>query len=166
MRLLMFAAFAALGLVGSAFAEPAAEVSNVEVTVSPALKKKAAEEYGVKDVDRLVAELKKDVARELERTGVLAGGRVELTLVDARPNRPTFKQMGDKPGLSYQSFGVGGAEIEGRAISLDGDVTPLRYRWYETDIHNSRHQNTWADAEHAFDRFASRLGRGSVYALR
>lgn len=166
MRILMFAVFAALGLVGSALAEPLSTVSSVEVTLSPALREKAAKEYGLKEVDRLAVELRKDVERQLERTGVLAGGRVELILVDVKPNRPTMKQMGDKPGLSYQSFGVGGAQIEGKAIAVDGAVTPIRYRWYETDIRDSWYQSTWADAEHAFDRFARGLGRGAVYALR
>lgn len=166
MRVLMFAAFAALGLVGSALAEPMSTVSSVEVSLSPELKTKAAKEYGVKEVDRLAAELRKDVTRRLESTGVLAGGRVELTLVDVKPNRPTMKQMGDKPGLSFQSFGVGGATIEGRAISLDGEITPIKYEWYESDIRNSWHQTTWADTERAFDRFARKIGHGAVYAQR
>lgn len=166
MRILMFAAFAALGLVGSALAEPLSTVSSVEVTLSPELRKKAVEEYGLREVDRLTVELRKEVEQQLSRTGVLAGGRVELVLVDARPNRPTMKQLGDKPGLSYQSYGVGGAEIAGRAIAVDGAVTPISYRWYETDIRDSWYQSTWADAEHAFDRFARRLGRGAAYAQR
>ena len=166
MRILMFAAVATLGLAGGALAEPLSTVSNVEVVIGPELRKKAVDEYGLKEVDRLAVELRKDVARQLERTGVLAGGRVELTLVDARPNRPTMKQLGDTPGLSYQSFGIGGATIEGRAIAVDGAVTPINYRWYETDIRDSWHQSTWADAEHAFDRFARRLGRGAAYAQR
>ena len=120
MRILMFAAFAALGLVGSALAEPLSTVSSVEVTLSPELRKKAIKEYGLKDVDRLAVELRKDVEKQLERTGVLAGGRVELVLVDARPNRPTMKQLGDKPGLSYQSYGIGGAE----ALSERGELAP------------------------------------------
>ncbi len=166
MRVLMFAAFAALGLVGSALAEPMSTVSSVEVSLSPELKTKAAKEYGVKEVDRLAAELRKDVTKQLESTGVLAGGRVELTLVDVKPNRPTMKQMGDKPGLSFQSFGVGGARIEGRAISLDGEITPIKYEWYETDIRNAWYQTTWADTERAFDRFARKIGHGAVYAQR
>lgn len=166
MRILLFAVFATLGLVGSALAEPTSTVSSVDVTLSPELRKKATEEYGLKEVDRLARELRKDVEQQLQRTGVLAGGRVELILVDARPNRPTMKQLGDKPGLSYQSFGIGGAEIEGRAIAVDGSVTPIKYRWYETDIRDSWYQHTWADAEHAFDRFARRLGSGKAYAQR
>lgn len=166
MRTLLFAAFTLLGLAGSALAEPLSTVSSVQVTVGPDLAKKAAEDYGVRDIDRLVAELQADVQRELQRTGVLAGGRVELTLTDARPNRPTFKQLGDRPGLSYQSFGVGGLAVEGKAISIDGDVTPIRYSWYESDIRDSRIGGTWSDAEHAIDRFAYQLGRGKVYARR
>jgi len=117
-------------------------------------------------VQRLAAELRKDVEREMRRTGVLAGGRLELTLVDVQPNRPTFKQLGDTPGLSLQSFGIGGATIEGRAISLDGEVTPVRYQWYETDIRQSHMTSTWSDAEYAIGRFAYQLGRGNVYARR
>lgn len=166
MRTLLFTAFISLGLAGSALAEPLSTVSSVQVTVGPELARKAAKDYGVRDVDRLAAELQADVERQLQRTGVLAGGRVELVLTDARPNRPTFKQLGDRPGLSYQSFGVGGLAIEGKAISIEGDVTPIRYSWYETDIRDARYAGTWADAEHAIDRFAFQLGRGKVYARR
>lgn len=166
MRILMFGSVAALSLAGAALAAPLSTVSTVQVAIAPELQEKAAEEYGVKDVNRLADELRQDVTRQLERTGVLAGGRVELVLTDVKPNRPTMKQMGDTPGLSYQSFGVGGAAIEGRAIAADGSVTPIRYQWYESDIRQSWYQTTWADAEHAFDRFARRLSRGAAYAQR
>lgn len=166
MRALLFTAFATFALVGSALADPMPTIASVEVKLGPELQKKAAEEYGVRDVERLASELRKDVEREMHRTGVLAGGRLELTLVDARPNRPTFKQLGDKPGLSMESFGLGGAKIEGRAITIDGDVTPVRYDWYETDIRQSRLTTTWSDAEYAISRFAYQLGRGNVYARR
>lgn len=167
MRALLLTTLATLALAGSAQAsDPLSTVPNVEVTLSPELQKKAAEEYGVKDVQRLADELRKDVERELQRTGLLTGGRMELTLVDARPNRPTFKQLGDRPGLSLESFGIGGAAIEGKAISVDGHVTPVRYDWYETDIREARASTTWSDAGRAIDRFAYQLGRGNVYARR
>ena len=166
MRALLLATFATLALAGTVNAAEPLSVTDVEVKVSPELQKKAVDDYGVRDVERLADDLKKDVERELERTGVLAGGRVELTLVDARPNRPTFKQLGDRPGLSMESFGVGGAKIEGRAISVDGEVTPVRYDWYETDIRQSRLTTTWSDAEYAINRFAYQLGRGNLYARR
>lgn len=166
MRALLLAAFATMALAGSAYADPLSTVASVEVKLSPELQKKAADDYGVSDVTRLADELRENAQRELQRTGVLAGGRLELTLVDARPNRPTFKQLGDKPGLSFESFGVGGAQIEGKAISVEGDVTPVRFQWYETDIRQARNASTWADANYAIDRFAYQLGRGKVYARR
>lgn len=166
MRALLFTVFAAVGMAGSALAQPPVDTSNVQVVLSPELQKKATEEYGLKDVQRLADDLRKDAARELDRSGVLVGGRLELTLVDVKPNRPTFKQLGDKPGLSIESFGVGGASIEGRAVSMDGTVTPVRYQWYETDIRQSRYSSTWSDAQYAIDRFASGLTRGNVYARR
>jgi len=155
---------AALTLAGAAEAAPAAPT--VEVTLSPELRQKAEEEYGLRDVERLAADLRRQTEREIERTGVLAGGKLELTLVDVKPNRPTFKQLGDTPGLSMTSFGVGGAEIEGRAISVEGDVTPVRYRWYESDIRQSARTTTWSDAQYAIGRFAVQLSRGKAYARR
>lgn len=167
MRTLALAAAATLTLAPAAFAAPLPAVSSVSVTVGPELQEKAEETYGVRDVQRLAHELQREVEQELARSGGLRGdGRLELVLVDAKPNRPTFKQLGDTPGLSYQSFGVGGATIEGRVVSADGTVTPLRYRWYETDIRQAAYGSTWSDAEWTIDRFASRLGRGEVLAQR
>lgn len=167
MRTLALAAAAALTLAPAAFAAPLPAVSSVSVAIGPELQEKAEKTYGVRDVQRLADELQRDVERELARRGGLGeGGRLELVLVDAKPNRPTFKQLGDTPGLSFQSFGVGGATIEGRAIAADGTVTPVRYRWYETDIRHAAYGSTWSDAEWTINRFASRLGRGEVLAQR
>jgi hypothetical protein len=134
--------------------------------VSPELQKKATKDYGVRDIERLSAELQKEVSRSLAQASRYDGARVELTLMDVKPNRPTFKQMGDKPGLSMQSFGIGGAEIEGRIVAADGSVTPISYSWYETDIRQSYGVTTWHDAQWTFDRFAGRLARGDRLASR
>lgn len=167
MRSLALAAAAILTVTPAAFAAPRPAVSSVVVTIGPELQEKAVETYGVRDVQRLADALQRGVERELARTGGLGGDvRLELVLVDAKPNRPTFKQLSDTPGLSYQSFGVGGAAIEGRAVAADGAVTPLSYRWYETDIRQGAHDATWSDARWTIDRFASRLARGQVLARR
>ncbi|MFD3262519.1 hypothetical protein [Phenylobacterium ferrooxidans] len=165
MHVILLSSLAAL-VAGSAAAAPLSTVGSVEVSVSPELQKKAAEDLGVKDVDRLAAELRRDVTRELERTGVLAGGRMELVLTDVRPNRPTFRQLGAQPGLSYESYGIGGATIDGQAISVTGEVTPIHFQWYESDIRQAWTKSTWADAHYAFNRFAYRYGRGESYAAR
>jgi hypothetical protein len=158
-------AFAFAALLASATGALAAPAS-VSVTVGPELQTAAVKTLGVRDVNDLAAELRKTVEKQLAKTGAYDGARIELVLTDAKPNHPTFKQMGDRPGLSYESFGIGGARIEGRAIAADGAVTPIAYKYYESDIRFSRHGGTWADAEGTFDRFAYDLGRGQALASR
>jgi len=138
----------------------------IDVKISPALQHAAETSLGVRDVQQLAEDLKREVGRSLARTGVLDGARLELILVDAKPNRPTFKQLGDQPALSMESFGVGGATIEGKAVAVDGTVMPLRYRWYETDIRNAPYRTTWADADAAISQFADRLARGETAQTR
>jgi hypothetical protein len=162
MRLLALAAAALLASGSAALAAPA----SVTVSVGPELQAKAQKTYGMQEVQRLADHLRADVERSLTRSGAYDGARVELVLVDAVPNRPTFKQLGDKPGLSFESFGVGGAAIEGRVVRSDGVDAPLAYKWYETDIRWAPVSSTWADAEWTIDRFAYRLARGEALARR
>lgn len=150
-----------VGATGALAAPP-----QVSVTIGADLQKKAVEKYGVKEVDKLAASLRKDVERELAKTDAYDGARVELTLVDAVPNRPTFEQMGRQIGLSMQSFGVGGAEIEGQVTTADGAIRPVSYKWYEQDIRWAPYRWVWSDAEWTFDRFARKLGSGQVMASR
>ncbi len=167
MRASVLPILAGLALAGSSLAGAAlAAQPSIEVQLSPALRREAEKNLGVRDVEQLAQDLKREVGRSLERTGVLDGARLELTLVDAKPNRPTFQQLSNRPGLSMESFGVGGATIEGRAVAVDGTVIPLRYRWYETDIRNARRQTTWGDADTAIYQFANRLARGDTAQVR
>ena len=157
MRLAALTFAAALGLAGAA----AAQVPAVSVTIGPKLQDKA-ETFGQRELDYLA----RDLQRSVESRVGTQPGRYELVIVDARPNRPTFEQLGDRPGLSPLSYGVGGAAVEGAYVAPDGSRTPIRYRWYESDITWARHASTWADAEIAFDRLGNRLARGQLYAAR
>lgn len=151
---------AAAGLLAAApaFATPA----SVSVVVGPQLQQKAIKTLGVRDVDDLAKDLQKRVSHRLAKTGAYDGARIELVLVDAKPNHPTFKQLSDRPGLSLRSLSVGGARIEGRAVSPGGEVTPLRFSYEESDIRWVQGLATWSDAEQTFDRFAYELGRGKA----
>jgi hypothetical protein len=151
------ALFCAL-LPAAAYAAPA----SVSVKVGPKLEELAKTKYGAPEIERLAQRLELKVSRSLSRREALADARVELVLEDAVPNRPTFKQLGDTPGLSFESFGVGGARISGRMITADGTVTPISFKWYETDIRQAQNNWTWSDAEWAFDRFAVRLTRDAA----
>lgn len=162
MRLLALSAAVLLAPAGAASAAPAA----VSVEIAPKLQEKFEKTYGQREAQRLTAELKGSVEQRLAKTGAHEDARIELTLKDVKPNRPTFKQLTDTPGLSMQSFGIGGAAIEGRIIAADGSVTPVSYSWYETDIRDAYANWTWSDAEWTFDRFAGRLARGEELARR
>ena len=120
MRALLLAAAIVTGAVGAAAAATLPPVSDVSVTIGPELQAKA-DKYGQRELDLLSSELKRDVTRALERAGSAGpgGARLELVLADAKPNRPTYKQLSDHPGLSIESFGVGGARIEGRMVYPD-----------------------------------------------
>lgn len=154
MRFVILATVAALGLAAPAFAaEP-----DVTVTYGPGMEKKI-EEYGARDVDRLAEDLRASVLKVAARSPALDGARISLVLEDVIPNRPTMQQMSDKPGLSYESFGIGGASITGMVTTANGDSRPVSYRWYESDIRWAWPASTWRDAEQTFDRFARSLAR-------
>ncbi len=157
-----------LSLVGLALvcAPAAAAPAEVKVSLAPALQKTFEKTYGVREADLLTADLRKSVELSLAKTPAFDGARIELTLKDARPNRPTFKQLADKPGLSMESFGVGGASIEGHVITPDGTARPVAYSWYESDFRQAYGRWVWTDAEWAFDRFARKLARGEELARR
>ena len=161
MRLIALAA-ALLLSAPAALAAPAA----VSISVGPELQKKFDKTYGEREARLLTGDLRRSVEKQLARTGAHDGARIELTLTDAKPNRPTFKQLGDTPGLSMESFGIGGAAIEGRIVAADGKETPVAYRWYETDIREAYGDWVWSDATQSFDRFARRLAKGEELAKR
>ena len=162
MRTLTLSAIALMASASAALAAPAA----VNVTLGPKLQAKAEKTYGLAEVHRVADDLKLSVERALARTGAHDGARIDLVLTDAQPNHPTFKQLGDKPGLSMQSFGIGGAAIEGRIVAADGAETPVAYKWYESDISLTPSRWIWGDAGQAFDMFARRLSRDEQVAQR
>lgn len=162
MRLIALSVAALLASATGALAAPA----SVSVTIAPALQKTFDKTYGVREAERLTKDLRTSVEKSLTKTGAYDGARVDLVLTDVKPNRPTFKQLGDKPGLSMESFGVGGASITGKVVAADGKETPIAYKWYESDIRQSYGDWVWSDAEWTFDRFAHRLASGAELAAR
>lgn len=162
MRTMILSAAAWAAIANVAAAAPA----EVRVAVAPALQATFEKTYGVREANLLKDELRKSVEQSLADSRALDGARIELTLVDVKPNRPTFKQLADTPGLSMQSFGVGGAALEGRVIAADGTERPVAYSWYESDFRQAYGRWVWSDAEWAFDRFARKLARGETLARR
>lgn len=159
MRKLAFLAPLGAGLAvaaGPALADPA----SINVTIGPELQQKA-DELGQRDVREQADRLAEVVRRALARDSRLDGARIDLVLTDLRPNRPTFEQMAQQPGLDgHRSVSIGGAAVEGSVTTADGEVLPVRYDWYSTSIAEVRGYTTWQDADRAYARLAGNLVRG------
>jgi hypothetical protein len=141
---------------GPVFAAP--NVATVRVAIGSELARKT-EIMDAREFDYLTTELQRSVEKKLDRSGSLGpgGGDLYLVIEDARPNRPTLQQMSKQPGLSFSSFGVGGARVSGEYRAKSGERTPVDYSWYETDITRAPYHSTWSDADTAFDRLADKL---------
>ncbi len=149
-RLLPLAALALLAV-------PAALAGEINVTLSPEFSEELNEEYGAREGEYLIEEVQEDLARELEKAG-LDIARIDVTILEAKPNKPTFKQLGDTPGLDYSgSKSIGGMKLTATAYDASGNETgTLTYDWYENDIRYAG-ISTWQDAKRASDRFARKF---------
>ncbi len=137
-----------------AIAAPVAAATEIAVTYSPEFTEKLESDYGVREGAVLTSRVERDLTRQIERAGVDVA-RVDVTILDARPSRPTFKQGSEKPGLDMvRSVSTGGMKLQ--AIAYDASGTSFgdfEYKWYENDIRNAG-ITTWQDAGRASDRFA------------
>ena len=159
MRKLAF--FAPLAAVLAFGAAPAmAEPALISVSLGPDLKEKA-EELGPREVQDQADRLAELVGRALARENDLEGARIELVLTDLQPNRPTFRQLADRPGLDgYHSRSIGGAAIEGQITTADGRILPVRYDWFSSNLADVTGIDTWSDADRAYRRLAVNLADG------
>lgn len=115
--------------------------------------------YGLRDLnalkDDVAEELSEDFAKANITVSDTAAYELRVTLVDAKPTRPTFKQMSKQPGLSFQSLGNGGATFEAQIIDASGNVVSTsEYDWYETRFGDNIGSSTWSDARRAIKRFS------------
>jgi hypothetical protein len=136
-------------LASAAFAEPLV----VNVAYGTKVDKAFTKTYGEREREVVRDLLTENLTRSLGNQAA----RVDVVINDIIPNRPTFKQLGDTPGLSFQSFGIGGADVTGKAFdgagNLLGEVT---YDWYG-DIYFADTTWTWTDADRALQQFSRRL---------
>lgn len=143
--------------------DPAVAPVRLSVTAGPRLRARG-QALGRRELAMLEETLRGAVWQALERRNPFGpGDRLELTIVDARPSRPTFAEMSRTPGLSMQSVSLGGAEVQGVVIGADGRRRRVAYRWYETQLRPGGPAATWSDARIAFEGFARRLAEGRAY---
>ena len=155
-----FAFFAPLAAAIAVFAPAMAEPASIHVTLGGDLQEKA-EGLGRREVQEQADRLAEVVHDVLARDGALDGARIDLVLTDLKPNRPTFEQMVDRPGLDgFRSRSIGGATIEGQITTADGRTLPVRYDRYSTSLAEVRGFSAWQDADRAYRRLAENLADG------
>lgn len=156
-----FAFFAPLGAVLALAATPAlAQPPTINVTLGADLQARAVE-LGERDVSEQATRLVGVVQSTLIHRGALEGATIDLVLTDLKPNRPTFQQLVDRPGLDgIRSISIGGATIEGTITTTDGQTVPVKYDWYSSSLADVQGYGTWQDADRAYRRLAVNLADG------
>jgi hypothetical protein len=158
------------GLAALAFAQSAAAVTVAPVSFSPEFEAELNEELGVREGDVLREDVESAVAAALARRGIAAGnggGTIEVVIVDADPNRPTWQQLNDEPSLDYiRSFSIGGAELRGVIRSADGAVlTEVEHSHYNhsiAELNGMPPAYTWYEARRSIRRFAEKVADAYV----
>lgn len=120
--------------------------------------------YGEKDLTRLTERLEKRLAEQMEKRGVSVDDNaptvLRVVLTDAKNNRPTFTQLSNEPGLSFRSFGNGGAEVKATLVQAGGtELGTMTHSWYDWDIQDAQFDSTWTDANRSLDYFARRAAK-------
>jgi len=156
MTRIALAALIALGLAA------AAEATTINVAYSEDFAEKLEDDYGLREGTRLSEEIIEDLERELNDRG-LEAERIDITILDAKPNRPTMEQLSGRPGLDpFRSVSIGGMSLTGTITHMDGEVSEVEYKWFENDIRQSVGVSTWWDANRVSRRFARRVAEDLV----
>ncbi len=147
---------AAALLLAMTFASTAsADPLQVTVIYDAKAQEKIEKTYGVREK----AVIQDMVERSLRESLKDRVARVEVVIHDLTANRPTFKELGDTPGLSMQSFGIGGADVSGKAFDAAGNqIGQASYDW-TGDILWADTAWTWSDADRTLSAFARKLAQ-------
>ena len=82
--------------------------------------------YGDRAIEYLLEEMEEDIERNFVKRGVslseTAPTLLRVTINEVKPNRPTFNQLSVEPSLSFNSFGIGGADVTAEIVSSGGNV--------------------------------------------
>ncbi|MGH6949748.1 MAG: hypothetical protein ACREH4_02680, partial [Vitreimonas sp.] len=128
------------GIAALAFAQAAqaAPVTLAPISFSPEFQTELNDELGVREGAFLQRAVSEAVGRALSQRGATvsegAPVTVEISIVDADPNRPTMQQLADTPGLdAFASVSIGGAELHAVLRGADGqllsEVSHRRYNY-------------------------------------
>ncbi|MEZ5972065.1 MAG: hypothetical protein R3C31_09690 [Hyphomonadaceae bacterium] len=150
-----------------AFAAPA-WAQSTPVSFSPEFQNSLEETYGVREGEILRTAVSDAISRELTRRGVSAdSASIEVTIVNAEPNRPTMQQMFDRPSLDMRSISVGGAELRATVHGANGATTEVTHRRFNHSLEDILGAaTTWSEARHAIRQFAVKVADAYIATPR
>jgi hypothetical protein len=170
MRLTLLGGIAALAFAQAAYAAP---VTLAPISFSPEFQTELNEELGVREGDFLRRTVTRAVEQALAARGAtLSEGApvtVEISIVDADPNRPTMQQLADTPGLdAFASISIGGAELHAVLRGADGQVlSEVTHRRYNHSLDDALPPTaTWSEARRAIRQFADKVADAYVANAR
>ncbi len=136
---------------------PIANASEFTVTFSEKFTEKLEDDYGLKEGDYLAEEIREDLTRYLNKAGITVS-HIDVVIEDARPNKPTMKQLGDRLSLDYgRSISTGGMKLTLSARDADKNViASLTDDDFENDLRFAS-PTTWGDANTASSRIARKF---------
>lgn len=153
---LAFAAFAPAAIAGP--------VSLAPVSFSAEFQTSLDENFGAREGAVLRRAVTEAVSSALARRGANLGPGgivVEISILDADPNRPTMQQLVHTPGLDYgRSLSIGGASLSAVLRGADGAViAEVTHRRYNTNIQEVAlgASGTWSEARHTIRQFAEKV---------
>ena len=120
--------------------------------------------YGDKEIEFLLEDMEKEITRDFAKRDLTlsdtAPTLLRVTINKVRPNRPTHNQLSKDIGLSFSSFGIGGADVSAEIIAEGGTVVGTAdYDYYSNfnDRINLSGSSTWFDTSRAFSKFSRSL---------
>lgn len=158
MKKSLFLNFVVCGAILTASSASFAQGEQINIIFDQKLEKQFAEEYGAKEKTVITDIIKNEIAKKFSGKDY----RYEISINEVSPNRPTMQQMDNKPSLSYQSFGVGGANLSGKVFDQSGKlIAETKYDYHNNDIWHAQGNWTWHDAEWAVESFVKKLAMAS-----
>lgn len=118
--------------------------------------------YGEREIEYLIEDMTEELDRDFAKYKVAQSETADLifrvTIEEVKPNRPTYNQLATDISLSFQSFGIGGADISAEVLDADGNVLgTMEYDFYSNlNDRPFRPVGIWQDTQIAFSRFAKR----------
>ncbi len=142
----------------------AATVTLAPIGFAPEFQTAVEEDLGVREGARLQQRVAERVDAALARVGaeLAPGGEMslEITILDADPNRATMQQLRHQPGLDWsRSYSTGGASLRGVLRGAGGRVLAEIEHSYHTPSlqYLLAVPGQWTDADRAIRRFADKV---------